>query len=282
MSLLSDAAREVSDQLAGQMAGLKVERLVTGLFFTGVQLSGGWAGLCYTPIKEIPDAVCCPSSAGRIIDPRKAVGMPAAELLALLEDPEPLKAASALACLNALSQACRGQGQQPYQVVWDADALEMVDISLPKEVVVVGALVPALRRLAARGGPWWVLEQDPLVLKPHEREHLLMGPQIDQVLGRAAVLIITGVTILNRTLEPLLSKVSPSALVAVMGPTASMLPGPLFERGVDLLGGVSVEQAGPLLDLLAAGGSGYHFFGSLARRLVMLPPPKAVGQAQAP
>ena len=42
---------------------ITVERAVLGLFFSGVKLSDGHGGLCFTPIKEIPDAVCCPSSA---------------------------------------------------------------------------------------------------------------------------------------------------------------------------------------------------------------------------
>jgi len=58
----------------------------------------------------------------------------------------------------------------------------------------------------------------------------------------------------------------------VVGPTASMLPEPLFERGVDLVGGVWVRQADALLEVLASGGSGYHFFDTLADRVVIQAP----------
>lgn len=34
-----------------------------GLFLSGVTLSTGHGGLCFTPIKEMPAAVCCPSPA---------------------------------------------------------------------------------------------------------------------------------------------------------------------------------------------------------------------------
>jgi hypothetical protein len=37
-----------------------------GLFFTAVKLFNGVGGICYTPAKEIPAVVCCPSSAGRM------------------------------------------------------------------------------------------------------------------------------------------------------------------------------------------------------------------------
>ncbi len=33
-----------------------------GVFYTGVVLSSGHAGMSYTPVQEIPEAVCCPRS----------------------------------------------------------------------------------------------------------------------------------------------------------------------------------------------------------------------------
>ena len=57
--------------------------------------------------------------------------------------------------------------------------------------------------------------------------------------------------------------------IAVIGPTASMLPDALFERGVRVVGGVWVKKPNELLDVLAAGGSGYHFFDNLAPRIVI-------------
>jgi len=38
-----------------------------------------------------------------------------------------------------------------------------------------------------------------------------------------------------------------------------MLPDMLFDRGVHLVGGVWVKDADKLLEILAAGGSRYHF-----------------------
>ena len=50
----------------------------------------------------------------------------------------------------------------------------------------------------------------------------------------------------------------------MVGPTASMLPDAFFRRGVYAVGGVRVTDPDPLLDILAEGGSGYHFFGKYA------------------
>jgi uncharacterized protein (DUF4213/DUF364 family) len=93
-----------------------------------------------------------------------------------------------------------------------------------------------------------------------------------ETIAAADVLIITGVTLLNHTLQPILAAARPDAEIAVIGPTASLLPDALFARGVRVMGGVRVKKPDELLDVLAAGGSGYHFFDKLAPRMVIEKP----------
>lgn len=93
-----------------------------------------------------------------------------------------------------------------------------------------------------------------------------------ETIAAADVLIITGVTLVNRTLQPILAAARPDAEIAVIGPTASLLPDALFARGVRVVGGVRVKKPDELLDVLAAGGSGYHFFEKLAPRMVIEKP----------
>jgi len=136
-------------------------------------------------------------------------------------------------------------------------------------MAVVGALVPVLRMLKARGGRWWVIEQDPRTLKGEELEHFVPAEQASGAISQADVLIVTGATLVNHTLEGILRMAKPGAEIAVIGPTVSFSPEPLFERGVRIAGGILVKDADGLLDVLAAGGSGYHFYGELAERMVM-------------
>ena len=53
------------------------------------------------------------------------------------------------------------------------------------------------------------------------------------------------------------------------GPTASMLPDAFFKRGVTMMGGIVATKPDELLDVIAEGGSGYHFFGKSAERMVI-------------
>ena len=138
-------------------------------FFAGVKLSNGAGGVSYTPVKDIPQAVCCPSSAGRIFDPFKINGMKVADVLAGLTSIEPVKVSVAIATLNALSACCWDRGLiDPYRIQVDADALDAVRMPDESSIAVIGAFVPILRKLKSRGGKWWVIEQDPKTLKSDE------------------------------------------------------------------------------------------------------------------
>ena len=270
MGILEESALLVEQFLGDDIDSICVERVVVGLFFTGVKLSNGFGGICYTPIKDIPEAVCCPSSAGRIFDPAQIRGLSVKDILSALTSREPMKTAIAIAALNALSAVCWDRGMSGnYEVKLDMDAQEAVRMPEGTSVAVIGAFVPTLRALTQRGGTWWVIEQDPKTLKGEELVHFVPAEQSQQIIEKADVLIITGVTLVNHTLEEILKFARPNAEIAVMGPTASLLPEPLFDRGVRVVGGIRVNQPDELLDVLAAGGSGYHFFDRLAARVVM-------------
>lgn len=272
MGILDQSHQILRNRLGAQYQGLRVQRLVAGLFFTGLKLSSGAAGVCFTPVKDIPQAVCCPSSAGRIFNPAQINGLPVAELLGALDSAESLKRAAAIAGLNALQAMCLQQGLTgEVSLRLGQDAQDAVEMPPEASVAVVGALVPTLRALKARGGTWWVVETDPRTLKGQELEHYVPAQDMASVVGRADIVFITGTTLVTQTLEPILAAARPQARVVVLGPTSSLSPEPLFARGVDLVGGVWVRRPDALLEVLAAGGSGYHFFDRLADRIVMTP-----------
>jgi uncharacterized protein (DUF4213/DUF364 family) len=273
MAILQETAQLVKQKLGSDFEKLTVERIVVGLFFTGAKLSNGAGGVSYTPVKDIPQAVCCPSSAGRIFDPVKIKGINAAAVLAALSSDEPIKAAIAIATLNALSAICWDRGlNDNYRIQMNTDAVDVVRMPAESSVAVIGAFVPILRKLKIRGGRWWVIEQDPRTLKSDEMDHFIPADRSGETIAEADVLIITGVTLVNHTLEPILKAARPDAEIAVVGPTASMLPEALFESGARVVGGVWVKKPDELLDVLAAGGSGYHFFDKLAPRIVIEKP----------
>jgi len=271
MAILDEVRSKVLACLGGEGKAVAIERVSVGIFFTGVKLTTGTGGLCFTPVKDMPEAVCCPSSAGRIRDPRKIRGVRAEDVLGDLDSRESLRRAVAVSVLNALSAACWESGfQGDYEIRSRTDAQDLIPLAEDAEVAVIGALGPVLQKLKKRGGAWWVVEQDPRTLRREEMAHYVPADQSEPVISRSDILVITGVTLLNGTLEGILRKARQEADIYVMGPTAGMLPEPLFARGVHVVGGVRVKRPDEVLDVLAAGGSGYHLFDDLAERIAMI------------
>lgn len=267
--ILQETVARIQSILGQTMDAITVERAVVGLFFSGVKLSNGEGGLCFTPVKEIPAAVCCPSSARAMPNSGRLNGQPVS---AYLEEMSrgPLKKALGIAVLNALSSACwRQYPPRDYQFELGVDPLDRAVIPDDAFVVVVGALVPYIRMLKQRGRPFQILERDTRTLKSDEMAYYCPPERAQESIAAANWLIITGTTILNDTLEAILRQARPGAEVILVGPTASMLPDAFFRRGVQAMGGILVTDPDRLLDTLIEAGSGYHFYGRYAERLVI-------------
>lgn len=270
-SILRETAEEVKRILGDSLQEITVTRVVIGLFFIGVKLSNGAGGMCYTPVKMIPEAVCCPSSAQAMPQSGKLRGQKALSMLEDLASPRPLKKAIAIAVLNALSETCRPlHPDDSYQYLLAADPVDFLYLPPDSYTVVVGALVPYFKLLKKNKNAFGILELDIRTLKEDELPYYIEPEKADEAVAQADILIITGTTLLNDTLEGLLAKRKKGAKAIVVGPTVSMLPNAFFKRGVAGLGGVTVTKADGLLDIIEEAGSGYHFYGKYAEKSAIL------------
>ena len=269
-TILGETIAAIGAILGPELDEIVVERVVVGLFFTGVKLTNGSAGSCATPIKTIPEAVCCPSSAMAMPFPGKLAGRRAADLAREALSGHGIRRAVGIATVNALADCCWQRRPHPdVELRPGVDAFDATEIRNGDKVVVVGAFVPFLKELKRRGQPFLVLEQDPATLKADELPFFRPAEQAAEILPEADVVLITGATLVNNTLEDLLALVRPETRVTIVGPTVGMLPDAFLARGADVLGCVKITDADAFLDLLAEGGSGYHFFGRSAQKLVL-------------
>lgn len=275
-SILEETIAAIGGILGPELDRITVERAVVGLFFTGVKLDNGVAGACATPIKTIPEAVCCPSSAMAMPFPGKLRGRPAGELAREALSGHGIRRAVGIAAVNALAECCWQRRPHPeVELRLDVDAFDATEIREGDLTVVVGAFVPFLKALKRRGQRYLVLEQDPATLKPDELPFFRPAEEAPVIVPQADVLLITGSTLVNATLEELLALARPEARVTIVGPTVGMLPDAFLARGADVLGCVRIAEPDAFLDLLAEGGSGYHFFGRTAQKLVLARRPAA-------
>lgn len=269
-NILAETAERLVTLLGPEIDGLTVERAVIGIFFSGIKLSNGEGGICFTPVKEIPEAVCCPSSARAMPSCGKLAGKSVLEYIDRLEQGGPLQKALGIAVLNALSSSLwRRHPPVGYSLRLGEDPVENRVIPNDARVVVVGALIPYIRMLKKRGKPFVILEKDTRTLKPDEMQYYCPPDKARESIQAADLLIITGTTLINDTLEGILGQMREGGEAVLVGPTASMLPEAFFHRGVDAIGGITVTDPEKLLDTLSEAGSGYHFYGKSAERLVI-------------
>ena len=276
-AILNETIAAVTDILGRELDAIAVERAVIGLFFTGVKLTAGpgnapgivVAGTCATPRDAVPGDVCCPVTA-RAAGYQALAGRPAAELMRDSVSENGLRRAVGIATLNALAELawrrrpCPGVELRP-----GADAFDATEFRGGDRVVLVGAFIPFLKELKRRRQPFLVLEQNPAALKPEEMPFYRPAELAPEIVPGADVLLITGATLLNDTLEGLLALARPGARVTVVGPTVGMLPDAFAARGADILGSVRITQPDAFLDLIAEAGSAPHFLGHSAEKMVL-------------
>lgn len=278
-SILGETIAAIEAILGAELDAITVERAVAGLFFTGVKLDNGSAGACATPIKTIPEAVCCPSSAMAMPFPGKLRGRRAADLAREALSEHGIRRAIGIAAVNALAEHCWSRRPHPEVTLRPGlDAFDATEIRPGEKVVVVGAFIPFLKELKRRGQSYLVLEQDPATLKADELPFFRPAEMAAEVLPGADVVLITGATLVNRTLEDLLALARPDTRVTVVGPTVGMRPEAFLARGADVLGCVRITDPDAFLDLLAEGGSGYHFFGRSAQKLALVRRPAGLAK----
>jgi uncharacterized protein len=270
-TIQAEIIADIEDILAGELDQICIERAVIGLFFTGVKLNTGVAAACATPLRSIPEAVCCPSSAMAMPFPGKLQGRPARGLLKETEATSGIRRAVGVATMNALADMCWDRRTRPdLELHTGVDAYDAAAIRPDEHVVVVGAFVPFMKSLKRTQRAFTVLEMDPATLKQDELQYFCPAERAASVLPSADVVLITGTTLVNDTLEDLLSLCRPSARVVLVGPTVGLLPDAFLRRGVDVLGGIRITEPDAFLDVLAEGGSGYHFFGHSAEKVVVM------------
>lgn len=273
-SILKETEKLLVDKYGERINTLTLKKAVIGIFYTGVQLSDGSSGICFTPIKAIPESVCCPSSARAMPRAGNLKGMKMAEVLRYLTQPAPIKRAIAIATLNALSDGIwknnPEEGAGKYKIVESDDIFSLGDPEDIKKAVVIGALIPVIKLFKEKQIPYRIAELDIRTLKKEELLFFVSQDDLSGELATADMVIISGTTLLNDTLEGILKACNPDSKIILIGPTATMLPDSFFSRKVSVLAGNRVINPGKMFDVLIEGGSGYHFYGDSSKKIMII------------
>lgn len=262
--ILGEAAECLISLYGEQLPSFSVERLVVGVFFTGVKLSNGCGGVAYTPPETIQRA------STRILKGRMPNyhGMKVAQVLSC-DLPGLFADIIRLATLNALSVPFLET--ERYTVTSGDDLSSLAQLFVGKRICMVGAIIPLLRRLNELG----VAEIAIVDKKAETKEEASLGDfvpveETEDALSRCQTAVFTGASIANGSIETLLGYVPDDVAVAVVGPTAAFIPEPLFRRKVAMIGTAVVTDSDRAIEILSEGGGAYQLFGSCVRKINLI------------
>ncbi len=161
-----------------------------------------------------------------------------------------------IALLNALSQYMIWEIGLPKNLYLelDIDFFKAIASFIEEPVVVIGNMALLVRRLGEEGfRDIVVLERNPCY-----RMNCLPDTVAPRVIGRARTLIITGATIVNDTIDQILSLARYSKKILV-GPTAAIYPKPVCDGLVDVIASMTPVDNDIVKKIIRAGGGRWSF-----------------------
>lgn len=270
-SVIAETIDIITEKSPTPLQDIYIDDLVIGIFFTGVKLSTGHAGVAFTPIGEIPEAVCCPTTAARMPRAGNLDGSPVSEILKYTLDNNILKSAIGVATLNALSQLfIESEDGREYEIIKEKDGFDLLEIQPEETVTLIGAFGPYIRRLKRMGNPLYIVERNSQALRTDEMKYFKPESEIPSALEKSNVVIITGTAIVNHTIDPILSSFTNGKRTAIIGPTASMIPDAFFKKGVQVMAGVRILNPDGMIKILKQGGSTYHLLKECSEKIAFI------------
>jgi uncharacterized protein (DUF4213/DUF364 family) len=265
--ILNETLELIKSRYGHRINSVTIEKLVAGIYFTAVKLSNGYCGLAYT-VSDSDDS--CASNRNRgfgDFTPGNFTGQKVTSLFTYPDQSCFIKTIR-LAAMNALSAEL--MTEPGYTIIENKDPFELLDLAAPKQVCVVGAFLSYLKKTVESGSSLKVIELNETAVPDEYKQFLVPAGKTEEVIAQSDVVIITGSSIANHTLDGLLEIIPEEAQVILVGPTSSLLPDIFFKRGVDFIGSTRITDTEKMFQLIAEGASGFHLFKSCAVKICLV------------
>jgi uncharacterized protein (DUF4213/DUF364 family) len=122
------------------------------------------------------------------------------------------------------------------------------------------------------GNPFLIIERNSQALRLDEMKHFKPESEIRDALEKSHVAILTGTSIVNHTIDQILSLLRNGIRAAIIGPTASMIPDAFFNKGVRIMAGLEISNPDLMIKILKQGGSGYHLMKECGEKIAFVHP----------
>jgi uncharacterized protein (DUF4213/DUF364 family) len=153
------------------------------------------------------------------------------------------------------------------------NGLNLLEIQPHETVSLIGAFGPYIRRLKTMENPFFIIEKNSQTLRLDEMKYFKPESEMHSALEKSDVVIMTGTSIVNHTIDMILSLLKNGIRTAIIGPTASMVPDAFFKRGVHIMAGVQISNPDLMIKILKQGGSAYHLLKECSQKIAFIKSP---------
>jgi len=161
---------------------------------------------------------------------------------------DPIKEMISLAAINAICQHVMRETN--FTVESAVDSLGLLSVSAGDRIGMVGLFSGLVKTIRDTGAELVVIEKQERLIKKYPDLPITLDAT---KLRSCNKILCTSATILNNSLDEILTHCSSDSFISIIGPTAGYFPDPLFARGVDVVGGRVVKNGSHFMRLLAEG-----------------------------
>jgi len=265
--IINETYQFIKSEHAEIFRSTTIEKVVIGIYFTAVKLSSGFAGMAKTEV----DSHCCNSYKHKRsfgdFSPGKIQGQKILDLFEVAEKSSILDSVR-LAVLNAISAEIISKGT--YHVIEDKDPIELIDLNGEKTICIVGAFQSYINKIATTQNKLFVLELNENAFEEDQKQFYVPAEQYAKTFAQSDVIIITGSTLANKTIDTLLESIPEHAQTILVGPSSSLVPDMLFKHHVNVIGSTKILDTEMMFTMIAEGGTGYHLFKCCAKKICIV------------
>ncbi len=242
----------------------KVSKVILGLGYTGVELISyaydPFLGLASTLPNIIRSTNCTNIDfAGNLTNKSFK------ELMSWSYQPPSLERIIGIATLNAASQHILAV-KSPYKEI-EGDLVDFLKIKQDTKILFIGFMKPMIRKILNKTKFINIIDNNPLIKGSYQNIPILKDIEdLKESDLPVDILFCTGTSLINNTLEGILSIFRKRAkCIVLIGPTISFLPDILFDKGVDIVGGMTFTDSKSTVKILQEGG-GTKYFKNFGRK----------------
>jgi len=231
----------------------KISKVVVGLGYTGVEISVFNSEPILGLASTLPSVVNI-TNCSKIEFAGNLTNRTLFELMNWSCEAPSIKKIIGIAALNCTSQYLLKLTKSYTKL--KGDLINQLKIKKDTSITVIGLMKPLIRKLS-KNTKLITLIEDIIPISP-EFNQFSIKKNIEEVDPQdlfTDILICTGTVLINNTIEKILNLFRNKARkIILIGPSASMIPDILFEKGVDIVGGMEIVDSEATLRVLQEGG----------------------------